>query len=230
MQILLINPETGNPYPSTQAGGRTFFAIEPGQRYIVHVESSSYSPSGDQEYVVAVDGRNVLNNEDAKIDGPGLITGNTCDIAGFRTSSSTVREFVAGHLGHGNTTAERNGSSQFSGLIWAAVYQGSKYRQQPRPRSMLTLESMRSVDDGLEAISFGVGPTRSASIGTIAGQERADHVNQTSWFRSEGQPPTTVAVEYDTAENLRRRNVFVPMMNQNWPLRRAGATGFCKNL
>jgi hypothetical protein len=227
MQIILINPETGNPYPSAQTGGRTFYAIEPGQRYIVRVESS-YS-SQEQEYVVAVDGRNVLNNEDAKIDAPGLITNNVCDIAGFRTSGSTVREFVAGSLGYGNTTAERNGSAQFSGLIWAAVYQGSKYRQPPRTMRMAGLENLRGGD---EMVSFGAdaSPSRGGSIGTVAGQERTDRVGQTTWFRSEGQTPTTIAVEYDTAENLRRRNVFVPMVNQNWPLRRPGSSGaFCKS-
>lgn len=121
MKIEIINPITQQPYPSTVASGRTFFLVEAGQEFYVRVSSGRY---GRQEYVVAVDGRDTLTNEDATLERSGIIVSDSTPYLckGFRVSASDVRTFTAVHLGQGATTAERNGTANMAGLVFAACY------------------------------------------------------------------------------------------------------------
>lgn len=227
MKIEIINPTTQQPYPSTVASGRTFYLVEAGQEFYVRVSSSRYIPGRRQEYVVAVDGRDTLTNEDATLERSGIVVDGPHYLCmGFRVSASDIRTFTAVRLGQGATTAERNGTANMAGLVFAAcysersriqarnVYDGGGYRGGGVMRGDITRGVHADAAGEDEPLSFGVG--------AAAGRQQASHVGQTQWNR-DASTCISDAVEYGDRASLAARGIVFPQLNPNWPLRQAFA-------
>ncbi len=236
MKITLINKNTGNPYPNVTIGDRTFYAIEDGQTIRVRTE---WPQGGLREVTVMVDGRDALTNSDGDIMAPGMVTRSGYECNGFRVGANTELEFVARASGHGRTTAEKTGSANLTGVVVVTLHSG--YDKAPRrvletaskgyldhhsplrsagPSRGVTAHvsaaktTMMDGDDG-DDISFSA-PIERGSLGVTAGAAVHSPTTTIDWQRSHAQPEVAV-VEYDTFENLKRRNIFVPLINPHWP-------------
>lgn len=179
VNVDIVDPafRTPEPYPSIMHGGRLCVAVPAGRKFAVESRvRGDASPTGRYMYVVAVDGRDTLTNQDASARADGLVSGRYYMCKGIRTSDKGVREFVCTELGQGATTGERNGTASSSGLVAVAVYG----EQAPRPvyRHPVTRSgggmaptSMRG-DDSFNTLSATpTGVTRSAVMGATRGGE-----------------------------------------------------------
>lgn len=221
MKVQIINPITNQPYPSMVAAGRPFFLVEAGQEFYVLVDAGRH---GRQEYVVAVDGRDTLTNEDATLDRSGIISDASYLCKGFRVSASEVRTFTAVALGRGMTTAEKNGTAGMAGLVFAACYAEKRDLRMRMPARNYDggggrgLLRSAGLDDDLSLErSIGSEDPVSFGVGAAAGRQQTSQVGQTHWTR-DASTLITEAVEYGDRESLAARGIVFPKLNPNWPL------------
>ena len=197
MHIELIDPKTHQPFESTVAGGRTFFLLTPGQQFFIRVVAKD---SRRHEFVLALDGRDTLTNLPAtSLEQSGIISERVYICRGWRVSDLEVCAFIAAPLGAGLTTAERNGSIDMAGLIFAAVYD-----------ELAPLRAGQYLGGRDIALRGGGG------LGTAAGQQITDQLGTTSWTRSSAFE--VQAIEYGDREHLAARGIVFPRLHPGWPL------------
>lgn len=237
MKLEIIDPETNVAYPSIEHGGRVCYAISAGHKF---AGRSDPGESGRHEHVMAVDGRDTLNNEPGSATAKGVVTSGRYTCKGIRISDTEVRGFVCGVLGDGVTTAERNDSTSSAGMVSVAIYREKRDRilrasqavvsvvmdwgrehipAMPRKLMGADVLACATPTDAAEIATsstaapvFRSGPT----AGAIAGAVVEDVVGRTEWKR--GELLGEQVVEYDTPEGWAARGVSFARLGRNpWP-------------
>lgn len=151
MILEIVNPETGVPYPSIQHGGRLCVAIPEGEKFAPRAAAQE---RGRHQIVLAVDGRDTLDNEPASSEADGVVVDGVYTCKGFRISDDEVRSFVCGKLGNDVTTTERNGTVGYAGLVAVAIYR-EKHRH--------VMRAMSGVASAVHAVG-GLFPTYTPQV------------------------------------------------------------------
>lgn len=205
--LFIIDPTTNHAFPHTLVDGRLCFAVPFHARFAVRVDPVQ----PECEAVISVDGRDVLTNQPASPNLPGVIIRSTYASAGFQVSNSEAASFVHMPKGAGLLTAERNGTVDACGLVGVTLFAREGRASQPVQRQRL--ESFVEPAGGHMR-----GVSRSGSSGgAMAGASVSAPLGETHWTR--GVKVGSAVIEYDTREGWLARGVVIAALNQAspWP-------------
>ena len=213
LNLSLIDVQARRALPSILEVDRTCVALPYHTTYAVRIGGlTRVGPGRRLEIVTSVDGRNVVDNTDARPDGQGyVVDADVFTCTGFRISHSQVREFLFVPEGDGSV-AERNNTAGAHGLIAFVIY---SERVRPTTFELKSYGVTRGGERG----------TRSSG-GTAAGQQVTSQVRETSFAR--GPELLRGLIEYDTHESWLSRGIRFPLLGAGnpWP----GNPGFSTNL
>jgi hypothetical protein len=190
--------------------GRRYVVGKPGNEYAIRVSNGS----GERTLaVMSVDGVNVISGDTASPSQTGYVLDphGSFEIAGWRTSQSRTAAFFFTTLA--NSYATRTGRPDNVGVIGAAVFR-ERPRPQPRPvpqfggrlerqdaprreesdRARSAASPAPSVDEGMA--------DKKAQLGTGYGRSETSYAQYTNFERASDTPSETIAIYYDSYENL----------------------------
>ena len=191
--------------------GRRYVIGKPGNEYAIRVRNNG---AGRMLAVMSVDGVNVITGDTASPAQSGyvLMPGESADIAGWRKNMSRTAAFYFTALP--DSYAARTGRPDNVGVIGVAVF-----RERSRP---IALEGRRK--EAAEALSSPAparesGATNAAKdalaqspqerLGTGHGRSEASYASYTQFERASETPAETIAIYYDSYENLLAQGVPV---------------------
>jgi hypothetical protein len=201
MFYLKLTDNRGKELPSYNHEGKRWYEVRPGQEFRVEIEPRGYGWAR-REYVVSVDGVDVISGKKASQHNRGLIAPLDVVVKGWRTSMNNVMAFVATYSKL--SYAYKSGLGGNEGVVAVAVWSEKE-------------------DDKQEVVYRGM--TRSMSAGTDAGRDLNDNVGITTFERD--KLIFSDSVRYAFRDELVERGILlgdVPDGPPNpWP-----ADGFCK--
>ena len=220
--ILTVEAVDGPALRSAVHHGKTYYGGQPGQRYRVVVVSNRYSARA--EFVITVDGRNVIDNTLGSVSGSGYIIQPraSSNIDGWRTSASEVAVFRLASAEQ--SYAAQSGDASNVGVIGVAVW--TEKVRPAQPRFMLGDVTRGASPRGTRGSSADGATLQSFGAGTAFGESETSRVSTTTFERGHDKPHETAVVYYDTVENLIARGIL-PAVNDANPFP-ADAQGFCK--
>jgi len=209
--VTVINRSTGERLQVYRHGGRRYVEGKAGERYAVEISNRS---GGRILTVLSVDGVNAVTGQTAATSQSGYVLGawSRAEIAGWRKDMSAVAAFYFTALP--DSYAARTGRPVNVGVIGVAVYK--EYVEPPRalvdPPAIAKSEATGRASTGDAAGAPSVpAPSASAALrnqmaeeklGTGHG-ERVHAPTQTTEFRrATSTPAETIAIYYDSRENL----------------------------
>lgn len=103
-----------------RADGRPFIPVTVGRTYKVRVVNRGYTRT---EVCLGIDGRNVLRDEPADYNSPGLVipAGGSYEFSGWRVDDDTTRDFIFGDPAK-SVAAQATGSASNTGIIGIAAF------------------------------------------------------------------------------------------------------------
>jgi len=166
--------------------------------------------------VMSVDGVNVISGDSASPSQSGyvLAPGETADIAGWRKSMSRTAAFYFTALP--DSYAARTGRLENVGVIGVALF-----RERVRPIALDQLQRKDAVAEPRSAPAPGAaGAARDAAteslaqspperLGTGHGRSETSYASYTQFERASEAPSETIAIYYDSYENLLAQGVPV---------------------
>lgn len=218
--VSIVDRSTGRQLPIHWKDGRAYVVGRPGAGYQVTVRNSR---GEDVLAVVSVDGLNVMNGEPANPSQSGYIISpwNRFDVRGWRKSMDEVAGFYFTSLG--DSYAARTDRPANVGVIGVALFQRKREpvyvpdasRSAPWTKDF-TLGSGAEVHHAYrdnvvpsparEAPAPSAPPATaqapSAPLGTGHGQREESRVRWVDFERATEQPAETIAIYYDSYENL----------------------------
>jgi hypothetical protein len=226
--ILIIEAVDGPALRSVVHHGKTYYGGQLGQRYRV-VVSNRYSTR--TEFVITVDGRNVIDNEPGSVSGSGYIIPPRASspIDGWRTSTSEVAVFRLAAAEQ--SYAAQSGDASNVGVIGVAVWL-EKVRPTPA-RAPSPTPASRMLGGGVTRSSRAGGSSadgatlQSMGAGTAFGEAATSRVATTTFERGADSPNETAVIYYDTVENLIARGIL-PADNGANPFPADTDQSFCK--
>lgn len=208
----------GQPLPIHQHpyGGRYYVAGVPGAAYTLRVKNLH---TGRIEVVSSVDGRNTQDDEPGDVTSGGLTFNSnaTGSIDGWRTNERKARQFIFGAPDHSvavQATDEPNtlgviGFAAFTEMVTPSFPSTPLY---PRPH----FESHHLPGyEPCKEMTLGGG------MGTGIGQVIESPVGRTRFTRS-SNPPSILAIGYDTEAWLREQGIMGPALPNPFPGRVTG--------
>ncbi len=229
--ILTIEAVDGPALRSVVHQGKTYYGGQLGQRYRVRVSNRH---SARAEFVITVDGRNIIDNTPGSVTGTGYVIQpyGSSPIEGWRTSTSEVAVFRLS--APEQSYAAASGDAANVGVIGVAVWlekpRGGAAPIAPRPTPASrpagsgVMRDRSSGQGGMSLESLG------AAAGTAFGEATTSHVSTTAFERGADRPQETAVIYYDTIENLNLiARGILPADNDANPFP-ADAQGFCKAL
>jgi hypothetical protein len=215
--------ESGRTLPTFERRGRTYVLGALGQRYVLRFRNGTGRRA---EVVASVDGRDVVDGKPASTQKRGYVVEpwGELTVDGFRTSQDAVAAFRFSAVSR--SYAARKGDARDVGVVGLAVFSERPRRVSPSPaypyeRYGAAPGGARDQDErkaegapppaaapslGGEGAVAGA-PSRSRAmerpgLGTEFGEERASHVERTTFERASVRPDAVLTFRYDDREGL----------------------------
>jgi hypothetical protein len=212
VDVQVIDRQSGETLPMYWHNGRWWVPGKPGSRYAVALTNRS---GGRALTVISVDGINVISGETAAPDQTGYVLshGQFAQITGWRKNMSRVAAFEFTSLA--DSYAARTGRPDNVGVIGVAVFrerarplpppvlQRSDERQSPAPGAPSAGAANEASSPEAKADrSQGALARRESRIGTGHGRSEHAPTSYTDFERAQSTPNETIAIHYDSRENL----------------------------
>jgi len=196
--------------------GRRYVVGKPGNEYSIRVRNGS---GGRVLTVMSVDGVNVITGDTAfsRQSGYVLSPNESSEIAGWRTSMSRTAAFYFTSLP--DSYAARTGRPDNVGVIGVAVF---AERQRPIALGELRRKEVAREDAGTAQASQPSAPAsgaaneaaaaprdQAAKLGTGYGRSESSYATYTAFERASDTPTETIAIYYDSYQNLLAQGVPV---------------------
>jgi hypothetical protein len=214
VSVDIIDRTDGRMLPIYTHEGRRYVVGKPGNEYAIRVRNGG---SGRALTVMSVDGVNVITGDTASPSQSGYVLDphGTFEITGWRTSQSRTAAFFFTTLA--NSYATRTGRPDNVGVIGVAVF-----RERPRvvPQFGGRMQRQDSRDAPGEEVdrAASASPAPSADsamaekksqLGTGYGRSETSYAQYTDFQRASDTPTETIAIYYDSYENLLAQGVPV---------------------
>jgi len=212
VSVDIVDRTDGRVLPIYTHEGRRYVVGKPGNEYAIRVRNDG----GERTLaVMSVDGVNVISGDTASPSQTGYVLGahSSFEIAGWRTSQSRTAAFFFTTLA--NSYATRTGRPDNVGVIGVAVFRerprvmqqfGGRLERRDAPRE----ESDRAASAASPAPSADEAMAESkAKVGTGYGRSETSYAQYTHFERASDTPSETIAIYYDSYENLLAQGVPV---------------------
>jgi hypothetical protein len=226
LDVEIYDRTEGRVLPMYFYGGRRYVVGKPGNEYAIRVRNASAERA---LVVMSVDGVNVINGDTASPAQSGYVLGpsESADIAGWRKDMTRTAAFYFAALP--DSYAARTGRPDNVGVIGVAVF---RERVRVMPYGGLRRDfgaadsaerasgSANSQSDAREAAP--AAPQMKQQLGTGHGRSEDSYAQYTNFERASDTPAETIAIYYDSYQNLLAQGV--PVASQ--PLARARPNPF----
>jgi hypothetical protein len=214
--IEIIDRSEGQVLPIYWHDGRRYVVGKPGNEYAVRMRNGA---SGRILAVMSVDGVNVITGDTASPRQSGYVLSpyESTEIAGWRTSLSRTAAFYFTSLP--DSYAARTGRPDNVGVIGVAVFAerrrpialGDLRRKDAAVDEARTAQAPASPSAAPrnEAAAGSVAREQSSRLGTGYGRSEASYASYTPFERASEVPAETIAIYYDSYENLLAQGVPV---------------------
>jgi len=200
--VSVVDRASGRTLPVHWHRGQAYVVGRPGAEYRILVRSRE---GGDLLAVLSVDGVNVITGETAHPAQSGYVVGPRGRLAvdGWRKSLSRTAAFYFTSLG--DSYAARTGRPEDVGVIGVALFR--RKLEQPEPWSGIAppaaagRRAPKAAEDSARAES---------SLGTGHGRGETSYARRVTFERASEQPAETIAIRYDSYENLVAMGVLRP--------------------
>lgn len=211
--VAVINRTTGERLPVYRHGGRMYVEGRAGERYAVELRNRT---GGRILTVLAVDGVNAVTGQTAAASQSGYVlgAGGRAEISGWRKDMSDVAAFYFTALP--DAYAARTGRPENVGVIGVAVYK--EYVEPPRALFDAPAVAKSEAAGRLSAGDAAGAPAASApapaelsaqrnkmaeeKLGTGHGERIHAPTYSTEFRRLSSTPSETIAIYYDSRQNL----------------------------
>jgi hypothetical protein len=211
--VEIVDRSEGRVLPIYWHQGRRYVVGKPGNEYAIRVRNAS---GGRVLAVMSVDGVNVITGDSASPSQSGyvLAPGENAEIAGWRKSMSRTAAFYFTALP--DSYAARTGRPENVGVIGVALF-----RERPRPIALDQLQRKDAVGEPRSAPApAAAGAARDEAtesraqapqerLGTGHGRSETSYASYTQFERASEAPLETIAIYYDSYENLLAQGVPV---------------------
>jgi len=214
--VEIIDRTEGRVLPMYWHDGRRYVVGKPGNEYAVRIRNGG---AGRILAVMSVDGVNVITGDTASPRQSGYVLSpyESTEIAGWRTSLSRTAAFYFTSLP--DSYAARTGRPDNVGVIGVAVF-----AERARPIALNDLRRKDAARDEVgaaqapaspapavrnEAAAGSVAREQSSRLGTGYGRGEASYASYTKFERATDTPTETIAIYYDSYENLLAQGVPV---------------------
>ena len=213
--VEIVDRTEGRVLPMYWHQGRRYVVGKPGNEYTIRVRNGA---AGRVLAVMSVDGVNVITGDTASLQQSGYVLApyESADIAGWRKSMARTAAFYFTALP--DSYAARTGRPDNVGVIGIAVF-----RERARP---IVLEEFRRKDaaraEGQSAPAAANAPADAKAeandsvaqslrerLGTGHGRSETSYASYTRFERASDAPAETIAIYYDSYENLVAQGVPV---------------------
>jgi hypothetical protein len=215
--VEIVDRTEGRVLPIYWHDGRRYVVGKPGNEYAIRVRNGA---PGRILAVMSVDGVNVITGDTASSQQSGYVLSpyESAEIAGWRTSLSQTAAFYFTSLP--DSYAARTGRPDNVGVIGVAVF-----AERTRP---IALGDLRRKDAAVDEARTAQAPAPSSPaaaarnetagalareqqsrLGTGYGRSEASYASYTQFERATQTPVETIAIYYDSYENLLAQGVPV---------------------
>ena len=211
--VEIVDRTEGRVLPIYWHDGRRYVVGKPGNEYAIRVRNGG---TGRILTVMSVDGVNAITGDTASPQQSGYVLSpyESAEIAGWRTSLSRTAAFYFTSLA--NSYAARTGRPDNVGVIGVAVF-----RERARP---IALDDFRRKDaaraeaksapaspaaTGANAAADSVAQEAQSRLGTGYGRSETSYASYTQFERASDTASETIAIYYDSYENLLAQGVPV---------------------
>ena len=214
VSVEIIDRTDGRVLPIYSHEGRRYVIGKPGNEYGIRVRNS-----GNERTlaVMSVDGVNVISGDTASASQTGYVLGpqSSFEISGWRTSMSRTAAFYFTALP--NSYAARTGRPDNVGVIGVAVFRerprvvqqfGGKLERQDAARDEADRAAPASPSARAQADS-GAMAEKKSQLGTGYGRSESSYAQYTDFQRASDSPSETIAIYYDSYDNLLAQGVPV---------------------
>jgi hypothetical protein len=211
IDVEIYDRSEGRVLPIYFHAGRRYVVGKPGNEYAIRVRNTM---SARALAVMSVDGVNVITGYTAGHAQSGYVLGpgESADIAGWRKDMSRTAAFYFTSLA--DSYAARTGRPDNVGVIGVAVF---RERERPRPVPYGALRKDGGAADSREraerdaaspALAESQAPGASGAaqsksqLGTGHGRSESSYTQYTAFERASETPTETIAIYYDSFQNL----------------------------
>ena len=219
--VEIFDRTEGRVLPMYWHEGRRYVVGKPGNEYAIRVRNGS---PGRVLAVMSVDGVNVISGDSASPQQSGYVLSpyESTEIAGWRTSLSRTAAFYFTALP--DSYAARTGRPDNVGVIGVAIF-----AEKPRPIASNELrreigrmdaksaQSPMPAAPAAQANEAASARDQAAKLGTGFGRSESSYASYTRFERASETPSETIAIYYDSLQNLLAQGVPVAPVARNRP-------------
>jgi hypothetical protein len=208
VSVEIFDRNEGRMLPVYAYAGRRFVVGKPGNEYSIRVRNTA----GERVLaVMSVDGVNIITGDTASPVQSGYVLGpyETTEIAGWRKDMTRTAAFYFTSLP--DSYAARTGRPDNVGVIGVVVF-----NERPRPvpygivKDRERAESTNRTAPGpASAAPLAQDAQAKSQLGTGHGRSEPSYAQYTSFERASETPSETIAIYYDSYENLLAQGVPV---------------------
>jgi hypothetical protein len=214
--VEIFDRTEGRVLPMYWHDGRRYVVGKPGNEYAIRVRNSA---TGRVLTVMSVDGVNVISGDTASPRQSGYVLSpyESAEIAGWRTSLSRTAAFYFTSLP--DSYAARTGRPDNVGVIGVAVFAErarpialGDLRRKDAPRdeaNTAQAPSAAPADAARGEATDSVAREAASRLGTGYGRSESSYASYTQFERASETPTETIAIYYDSYENLLAHGVPV---------------------
>ena len=213
--VEIVDRTEGRALPIYWHEGRRYVIGKPGNEYAIRVRNSG---NGRVLAVMSVDGINVITGATASPQQSGYVLApfESTDIGGWRKSMSRTAAFYFAALP--DSYAARTGRPDNVGVIGVAVYRErvvpiarEDMRQKDAARAESAAAPRATSPAGANGAADAVAQAPGERLGTGHGRNESSYASYTRFERASEAPNETVAIYYDSYENLLAQGVPVAL-------------------
>ncbi len=199
VNVEIFDRSEGRTLPIYDHAGRRYVVGKPGNEYAIRLRNTG----GERVLaVMSVDGVNVITGDTASPDQSGYVLSpyTGFDIAGWRKNLARTAAFYFTALP--DSYAARTGRPDNVGVIGLAVF---RERQRMKPQSGGFLNRERREADRADAPTSppaNAEKRAAPQLGTGHGRSETSYAQYTDFERASDTPTETIAIYYDSYENL----------------------------
>lgn len=189
--------------------GRRYVVGKPGNEYAIRIRNTS---GGRVLAVMSVDGINIISGDTASQQQSGYVLApyESADIAGWRKSLSRTAAFYFTALP--DSYAARSGRPENAGVIGVALFRErvrAIAREQIQRKDAARAEASPTQAPASNGAVGAAAQAAGEPLGTGHGRNEASYASYTQFDRANDTPEETVAIYYDSYENLLAQGVPV---------------------
>ncbi|MEO8738122.1 MAG: hypothetical protein ABI537_00295 [Casimicrobiaceae bacterium] len=217
VNVEIYDRSEGRVLPIYEHGGRRYVVGKPGNEYAIRVRNNS----GERALaVMSVDGVNIITGDTASPAQSGYVLGpaESADIAGWRTDISRTAAFYFTTLA--DSYATRTGRPDNLGVIGVAVFlekrrpplalgRMERDRQDAPQRSAKAASADAAMPASPPAEMQNEQAQAKQKLGTGYGRTENSNAQYTTFQRASESPIETIAIYYDSYQNLLAQGVPV---------------------